>query len=932
MHKFKKHILGLGLIIFFLSIIHFNLIPAKAESRLYGEGSREIPYEINTPEDLIILQQEVNSGNTFAGCYIIQKHNIDFSMLEEYNFNPIGNIANGTYFAGIYNGNGHYISNLKITSNEDAALFGAVAGTIENLGIESGSILSPNYSAGIAVHAVGNTALIINCYNKAEIHGSKAGGITVAFNGHIINCWNTGKCITPSSSKGKITESSYGQMLYVYSTDEIYGEEYYGQDDYSETISSNTNWEDLSKKLNSNLNNCVRFGLIPYEDAIFWNVSDQLCFNIDANDNNILKTTHKNKEEGTKKSPITIASLEDLIFFRFAVDYGITYSGTYFLQTNDIDASSILWEPIGSVSEQKIFSGYYNGNGKKIENLNVQKEYSSLFECLSGSVYNLYVANSAMQGKYVGGITYTAYGYPKIYNCCVTGTFSPHYLGGGIACELGNGEIMNCWTIIESEKSMYGICAGSSNMVKDCFSNINPLLKPDIIGQNIYEVSPKDIESMAFTELLNNNLISNINIPLENIIPWKYNAENNEIAYRNCQFPLLFLCFIWVKFHQKTALIILIILFGIIYTFYRKSKIYKKTNKENNIRNGFIDTLRILFCFCIMLLHWGQFVGDTSLYAPCGYIGVSFFFMVSGYYLTKKITLEEIKSEKSKDLASETRLYVLKKWSKIFPYFLVAAIISIIMVSIFSGARGTQLKNNLQLYIFEVLMLQMAGFPTYAIMGTEWYLSALFLTLLFLYPIIRNNRKMYTHIAAPLLFIFLTGYSAHQYGNFTSTASWTGLCYEGILRAIACLSAGSVCYEISTFISICRNWTKCGKSILTIVELGIWARVFYSIFTEKSFSYNDFIITLLIFCGLCLTFSEVSYSKTIFNGYCTTIAAQMSIPLFLCHGYLLIFLPRLLENCNKYISVAIFLICALITSLVDFLIVECIKRIYKSTY
>lgn len=106
----------------------------------------------------------------------------------------------------------------------------------------------------------------------------------------------------------------------------------------------------------------------------------------------------------------------------------------------------------------------------------------------------------------------------------------------------------------------------------------------------------------------------------------------------------------------------------------------------------------------------------------------------------------------------------------------------------------------------------------------------------------------------------------------------------------------------------------------------IWIFVFYGIFTGKSFSHEDFILTLLIFCGLCFTFSDVIYSKAIFKGYYTKIATKINIPLFLCHGYLLIILPPFLEDYNKYYSVIIFLTCALITSILDVVIVKCIKK------
>lgn len=914
-----------GLCIFtLLFTLSYYSISVKAELHLYGNGSRENPYEINTVQDLIYFQQEVNSGNTFIGCYVEQNCDIDFSLLKEYKFSPIGNVANGTYFAGTYNGKGHYISNLVISENDDAALFGAVSGTIENLGIESGIIQSSNYAGGIAAHSVGYNALIINCYNKADIYGLKAAGIAIPFDGSIINCWNMGSCITPDQHLGIITDCSSSQIIYSYSIDKVCGEEFYGQYDYTDIISPNTDSKNLSLTLNNNLEKCIKYRIISSEDAVFWHDDNGLCFNTDL-DSYSFNNTYNVNEMGTKKSPITIKTIEDLIVFRFAVDYGITYTDTYFLQTNDIDADSVMWNPIGSISKQKVFSGYYNGGGNQINNLKIQGEYVGFFECLEGDVYNLYIADSEMHGEYVGGIAYMSYGHPKIYNCCVTGVLSANHLGGGIAYELSGGEIMNCWTLLESE-NMYGICARFLTSVKKCFSNITPM-KNNATGQNAKEILIEKINNSNFADILNYNLITNVSIPLENVIPWKYNAESNKISFYDYLFPIAYLCLVWIRIRKKVCCAIFILLIGVIYVYYKKTN--KTPHTKIECRNGFIDLLRILFCLCIMVLHWGQWVGDTDLYAPCGYIGVQFFFMVSGYYIAAEIAILESEHPKSMDLAKETKTVFFKKWKKIVPYFLVAAAISIIIVSIFNHPGKAQLQENLRLYIFEVLMLQMAGFPTYAIMGTEWYLSAFFLVLPLLYPIIRNHRKMYTQVIAPIVFILLMGYSAYNYGNYTSPASWTGLCFEGILRAIACLSAGCVCYEVSAFISSCKVWERRERIILTVAELGIWFMVFYEIFTAKSFSYMDFIITLFILCGLCLTFSGVTYSKKIFSGYYTTIAAKMSIPLFLCHGYLLVFLPKYLENCNKYYSLGVFLIWALITSLADLFIVRCMKKYFK---
>ena len=64
-----------------------------------------------------------------------------------------------------------------------------IGGTVKNLGIESGSI-SGNCVGSIACMSEGNNGNIINCYNKAALHGTtRASGIVDSF------CWKCRKLL-----------------------------------------------------------------------------------------------------------------------------------------------------------------------------------------------------------------------------------------------------------------------------------------------------------------------------------------------------------------------------------------------------------------------------------------------------------------------------------------------------------------------------------------------------------------------------------------------------------------------------------------------------------------------------------------------------------------------------------------------------------------
>ena len=58
---------------------------------------------------------------------------------------------------------------------------------------------------------------------------------------------------------------------------------------------------------------------------------------------------------------------------------------------------------------------------------------------------------------------------------------------------------------------------------------------------------------------------------------------------------------------------------------------------NHKMRNGNIELLRFMFCMCVVLYH--AWVG------PGGYIGVEFFFMVTGFFLAKKVDIQREKDK-----------------------------------------------------------------------------------------------------------------------------------------------------------------------------------------------------------------------------------------------------------------------------------------------
>ena len=112
-------------------------------AELSGDGTEESPYLIGTAEDLKLMSSNINSGKGYSAHYKLTA-DIDLNGAE---WTPIGYYSelykDTVAFCGVFDGNGHTISNFKITKDDVVyvGLFGrVVGGTIRNLNVDSARI------------------------------------------------------------------------------------------------------------------------------------------------------------------------------------------------------------------------------------------------------------------------------------------------------------------------------------------------------------------------------------------------------------------------------------------------------------------------------------------------------------------------------------------------------------------------------------------------------------------------------------------------------------------------------------------------------------------------------------------------------------------------------------------------------------------------
>ena len=201
---------------------------------------------------------------------------------------------------------------------------------------------------------------------------------------------------------------------------------------------------------------------------------------------------------GTEEDPYQICTAAQL--FQLAYDVsngggGDATQGKHYMLMYDIDlvdyASGQGWLPIGGNPAANQFQGNFNGNGKVVKNLFINKtgtagNYQGLFGFTNGAtIKNLGVDNCNITGtSIIGGLIGHTNGSTIIENCYTTGFITSTTTGdshtGGLIGHVYTGDVIkNCYsscTVTSAGNSVGGLVGRSywgAMTIQNCYANGN---------------------------------------------------------------------------------------------------------------------------------------------------------------------------------------------------------------------------------------------------------------------------------------------------------------------------------------------------------------------------------------------------------------------------------------------------------------------------
>ena len=480
-----------------------QLIPQPQVNWMDGDGTADVPYRIASVDQLVKLTK----ASALADKHYILVNDLDLTGLSWFQ-------AVIPFFSGALNGNGFSIRNVSIQGGNHLGFIGILQeGSVTNLGLDNISVEGTGNAIGGLV-GWNTEGSIVNCYSTGMLSGrSHVGGIAGGNDGRIAASYSTGAVtatdrwgcaggvagsnssrITSSYAMGPVTGNgdvgglvgdNHGRIITSYSTGKVSGEA-----DVGGLVGDN------SRNITTSFWDVETSGLMGSDGGVGLTTAEMLDpeiigLNGLADDPNWVLDPGKDYPhliwegtvgepipqpqidwmdgDGTPDMPYQIGNSDQLV--RLSKASALT--DKHFILINDLDLAGLSWFQ----AVIPFFSGSFNGNGFRIQNVSIQggNHLGFIGILQEGSVANLGLDNISIEGT--GDMIGTLAGRNddgSITNCYGTGTLAgDRYVGGLVGSNYGGITTSYSAATVIGERTVGGLAGvGSDSHAVACFWDI----------------------------------------------------------------------------------------------------------------------------------------------------------------------------------------------------------------------------------------------------------------------------------------------------------------------------------------------------------------------------------------------------------------------------------------------------------------------------
>lgn len=305
----------------------------------------------------------------------------------------------------------------------------------------------------------------------------------------------------------------------------------------------------------------------------------------------------------------------------------------------------------------------------------------------------------------------------------------------------------------------------------------------------------------------------------------------------------------------------------------------------NKKYNGELDFWKFAFCLAILFFHIGETYDGKDFFMKWGKYAVEMFFMVSGYFMCISARKAE-EQHLDLSLGRETAGFIIGKVKKILPAYLYCYVVGLGVWFITTGSDIIQHDGIKKLFLAVVkmipnfLLLNMSGIGGTRVITLTWYISAMLIAMLAIYPLLRKYKDTYLMIIAPLSALLISGYF-YKVAGYKGFSNMDGIICHGILRAVVGINIGCIVYVLVEYMKQV-NYSRIKKVWLAIAELILYAIVFYLM--DEGGGKSVYNTNILLLVALAITASKQSAISALFDNKLSKFLGSMSLYIYLCQS------------------------------------------------
>ncbi len=271
-------------------------------------------------------------------------------------------------------------------------------------------------------------------------------------------------------------------------------------------------------------------------------------------------------------------------------------------------------------------------------------------------------------------------------------------------------------------------------------------------------------------------------------------------------------------------------------------------------REHTVELWRFFFCIAVLGFHFFSKI-DSKIFRA-GYLGVEFFFVLSGYGIYSFYT-QKMKGGRFAERLAQFGYYIGARLIRLYPLYLISLFCMLLVKIIQNHWSVWDVVHYVKSGWAEFLMLQCGPLGNEVLISANWYVASLFWGSVLLLGLLMLTGKVGGYILCPMISFLIYQYYFELIRKIDVIFS-----YHAVLRAIAGLSLGIFVGFLSNYIY--HKWNsqiegeEKGKKHKSMLVLYIFANLILScVFIYTNFGRRsgiDFVVIALYAVAVLMLF------------------------------------------------------------------------------